>query len=221
MKIKKRLQTIGDLVPLSSYPLDIGCDHGLLSIYLVKERNFSKVFASDNKEGPLQQAKKNSKRYQVEQNIILILKDGLEAYQAPINVITISGMGGILIQKLLLAKQDILKNIKALILSPNQDVYIVRQTLMDLNFSIKEETIVKENNKFYPIILAVPKKQNYSEKDLFLGPILQTKQEKEVIEYYQILLIEKQMILKKQIPNTKKQELIQEINYLKEIVNTN
>ena len=49
MKINTRLKTIGDLVPLSSYPLDIGCDHALLSIYLVKEKGLSKTVASDNK----------------------------------------------------------------------------------------------------------------------------------------------------------------------------
>lgn len=58
MKISERLKTIGDLVPLSSYPLDIGCDHALLSIYLVTEKNFPMVAASDNKKGPLEQAKK-------------------------------------------------------------------------------------------------------------------------------------------------------------------
>ena len=59
MKINSRLKTIGDLVPLSSYPLDIGCDHALLSIYLVKEKGMKKALASDNKSGPLKKAKEN------------------------------------------------------------------------------------------------------------------------------------------------------------------
>ena len=53
MKINERLKTIGDLVPLSTYPLDVGCDHAMLSIYLIKEKGFQKVMASDNKQGPL------------------------------------------------------------------------------------------------------------------------------------------------------------------------
>ena len=36
MKINARLKKIGDLVEANSFCLDVGCDHGLLDIYLVK-----------------------------------------------------------------------------------------------------------------------------------------------------------------------------------------
>ena len=38
MKINARLKKIGDLVNANSLILDIGCDHALLDIYLIKEK---------------------------------------------------------------------------------------------------------------------------------------------------------------------------------------
>ena len=38
MKISKRLRVIGDLVKDNSFILDIGCDHALLDIYVVKNK---------------------------------------------------------------------------------------------------------------------------------------------------------------------------------------
>ena len=37
MKINARLKKIGDLVEANSFCLDVGCDHALLDIYLVKK----------------------------------------------------------------------------------------------------------------------------------------------------------------------------------------
>ena len=45
MKINDRLKKIGDLVDANSLCLDIGCDHALLDIYLVKEKNQQKAIA--------------------------------------------------------------------------------------------------------------------------------------------------------------------------------
>ena len=36
MKINERLKKIGDLVEANSVCLDVGCDHALLDIYLIK-----------------------------------------------------------------------------------------------------------------------------------------------------------------------------------------
>ena len=50
MKINERLKKVGDLVDTNSSILDIGCDHALLDIYLVKEDKIKKAVASDIKE---------------------------------------------------------------------------------------------------------------------------------------------------------------------------
>ena len=38
INISKRLETIASLVPINSKVIDIGCDHGLLDIYLYQKK---------------------------------------------------------------------------------------------------------------------------------------------------------------------------------------
>ena len=47
IKLSKRLKKIADYVSDNSSLVDIGCDHGLLDIYLVQNKNNIKVVASD------------------------------------------------------------------------------------------------------------------------------------------------------------------------------
>ena len=150
MKINNRLKVIGDLVPLSSYPLDIGCDHALLSIYLVKEKGIKKAVASDNKSGPLEKASSNVNFYNVQDKVKLIKAEGLDSYCDGINTITISGMGGLSINKILENNKKYLRknNIKAM-----------RKTGINMNdlFEKKErneieEQLILQYNKFQPTL---------------------------------------------------------------------
>lgn len=221
MKISERLKTIASLVPPSSYPLDIGCDHALLSIYLVEERNFSKVVASDNKKGPLEQAKKNASSYQVSDKIQFVLAEGLDAYQEGVDTLTISGMGGLNINRILLDHKELLKKMKTIILSPNNYSVAVRRNLVKLGYFVKEEMVVKENNLYYPIFVFERGKKFYFEKDLFLGPILKQKnKETLVLSYYQKLLQEKELLLKA-LPSSfyqKRRQTKKEIKWLKKVL---
>ena len=196
MKINNRLKTIGDLVPLSSYPLDIGCDHALLSIYLVREKNISKAVASDNKSGPLKTAKENVKFYKVEDKVELIKAEGLDSYKEGIDTITISGMGGLNINRILEDNKKYLKNINTLILSPNNYSLAVKRKLVKLGYYIDNEVLVKENNIIYEIYVFKKGRKYYSYKKLFLGPVLMLKKDNIIKEYYRDLLETKKDILK-------------------------
>ena len=220
MKINKRLKTIGDLVPLSSYPLDIGCDHALLSIYLVKERGLSKVKASDNKSGPLKKAQENVLFYKVSNKVTLTKAAGLDSYEEGIDTITISGMGGLNINKIIDDNKKYLKSINTLILSPNNYSIAVKRKLIKYGFHINNETLVKENNIIYEIIVFTKGRKYYSYKKLFLGPILMTKKDPLIEEYYYNLLKVKKTLLealpkalRNKIKVTKK-----EIKYLEEVL---
>ena len=220
MKINNRLKTIGDLVPLSSYPLDIGCDHALLSIYLVKEKGLSKVVASDNKSGPLKKAKENVDFYKVSDKVKLIEAEGLDSYTKGIDTITISGMGGLNINKILDDNKKYLKNIDTLILSPNNYSLAVKRKLIKFGYHIKDEVLVKEKNIIYEILVFKKGRKYYSYKKLFLGPILMTKKDNLTKEYYQNILDTKKSLLnalpksfRNKIRLTKK-----EIKYLEEML---
>ena len=222
MKINNRLKTIGDLVPLSSYPLDIGCDHALLSIYLVKERGLCKVVASDNKSGPLKKAKENVKYYKVKEKVELIKAEGLDSYKEGINTITISGMGGLTINKILDDNRKCLKNVDTLILSPNNYSLAVKRKMIKLGYHIDNEVLVKDNKIIYEILVFKKGRKYYSYKKLFLGPILSLKNDSLTKEYYQSILTTKKSLLKV-LPKLFRNKIIvtkKEIKYLEEILNS-
>ena len=56
-KISKRLELIASFIPDNSKVIDIGCDHGLLDIYLYQNKKNISIIASDINEQALNNAK--------------------------------------------------------------------------------------------------------------------------------------------------------------------
>ena len=73
-----------------------------------------------------------------------------------------------------------------LILQPNVGEYNLRRFLVGNGFDISKEELVFENNKFYEIIKAVrtDSKLNYSDEELFFGPILLREKSELMFEKY-------------------------------------
>ncbi len=184
MKINNRLKLVGDYVDKGSIPLDIGCDHAKLSIYLLKEKNFPFVYASDNKIGPLNQARENVNYYNLADKIELIKADGLNSLNDKIDTITVTGIGGLTINKMFLENKNKLTNIKTIILSPNNFIKEVRETINKLGYYLKDEELVEESNKLYHILVFSKGNKTYSDKELYLGPILMTKNKEIIKKYY-------------------------------------
>lgn len=63
-------------------------------------------------------------------------------------------MGGILITKILEEGKDIAKTIKKFILQPMKDSAYLRKYLIENGYKICDEELVKENQKYYEIIVA-------------------------------------------------------------------
>ncbi len=185
MKINARLKKIGDLVEANSFCLDVGCDHALLDIYLVKQNKNIKVIASDIAEGPLEQAKNNIKRERLENEIEVRLGAGLKTYQEGINTIIISGMGGRNIVGILKDSPKVLKNIDTLILSPNNYQEEVKRYCCKNGFYIENEEFVRDSRFIYQIIILKHGKQKYTKKDYFFGPVFLIKKGPLFHEYYE------------------------------------
>ena len=209
MKINDRLKLVGDYVDKGSIPLDIGCDHAKLSIYLLKEKNFPFVYASDNKIGPLNQAKENVNYYNLADKIELIKADGLNSLNDKIDTITVTGMGGLTINKMFLENKNKLTNIKTIILSPNNFIKEVRETINKLGYYLKDEELVEESNKLYHILVFSKGNKTYSDKELYLGPILMTKNNEIIKKFYKSELTNiNNLLLNNKISIDKKEKLI-------------
>ena len=218
MKINNRLKQIGDLVEANSFCLDVGCDHALLDIYLVKKNKNIKAIASDIKEGPLKNALENIKREKLEDKIELRLGNGLDTYSDDINTVIISGMGGRNIIGILKNNLKITKKIDTFIISPNNYQEDVKRFLTKNKFYIENEVLVKDSKYIYQIIVFKKGKKKYSKKDYFFGPKLLEKKGKLFKEYYTKELKSRE-ILTNLLPKNfrlKKHQLKKEIELIKE-----
>ena len=73
MKISKRLKSLAGLITIDDKVADIGCDHALLDIYMVKNNITEKVFIADVSENALENGIKNVKKYHLEDKITAIV----------------------------------------------------------------------------------------------------------------------------------------------------
>ena len=185
MKMNARLQKIGDLVEANSFCLDVGCDHALLDIYLVRKNKNIKAIASDIAEGPVEQAKKNIEKENLENEIEVRLGPGLKTYSKEVNTVIISGMGGRTIIGICKDDPKVLKKIDTLIISPNNYQEDVKKYLCKNGFYIENEEFVKDKKFIYQIIIFKRGKKKYTKKDYFFGPVFLVKKGPLFREYYE------------------------------------
>ena len=195
MKINDRLKKIGDLVEANSFCLDVGCDHALLDIYLVKKDKNIKAIASDVAEGPVDSAKQNIKRERLENKIEVRLGDGLDTYSDEVNTIIISGMGGRNMIGIFKRHLEVLKKVDTIILSPNNYQIDVKKFLVSNGFYIENEEFVKDKKFIYQIIVFKKGKKHYTRKEFFFGPIYLEKKGKLFEEYYKRELMSRKILL--------------------------
>ena len=221
MKINDRLKAIGDLVEANSFCLDVGCDHALLDIYLVKKKKNIKCIASDIAEGPIEAAKKNIKREKLENEIEVRLGDGLDTYSDDVNTVIISGMGGRSIIGILKYKMNIVKKIDTFILSPNNYQIDVKKFLCKNGFYIDDEVLVKEKKFIYQILVFKKGKRHYTKRDYFFGPVLLQKKGSLFNDYYSRELKSREILLNLLPKNYRYKKFItrKEIKMIKEELN--
>lgn len=154
--LSKRLAASAAFVTKGSRVADVGCDHAYTSIYLVQSGTARSCIAMDIKEGPLSKAKENIRRYGCGEQIETRLSDGLlKLLPGEADTILISGMGGILIQKILAESAETVAGVKELILQPQSEQEGVRRFLHGIGFEIAGETMLCEDGKYYVSMYAV------------------------------------------------------------------
>ena len=185
MKINARLKKIGDLVEANSFCLDVGCDHALLDIYLVRQNKNIRAVASDVKEEPVLQAKKNIRQEKLEDVIEVRLGDGLSTYTKDIDTIIISGMGGRNIISICKNDMKNFKMVSTYIVSPNNYQEDVKRFFVKNGYYIANEEFVKDKRFIYQIIILKKGKKKYTKKEFFFGPVFLLKKGPLFREYYE------------------------------------
>ncbi len=173
--IGSRLLMAASFIDNGDIVCDVGCDHGKLSLYLIKEEKAKKIFATDINKLPLQKAIELFKINNLSDKAEFYLTDGLTDIKntKDISHIVIAGLGGNTMADVISAA-DFIKNQKTkLVLLPAQNAVKIREYLYKNGFKIIKEETVSENNKFYSCILSEYSKEikNPSVYDIFIGEI--------------------------------------------------
>ena len=167
-----RLSSLTKFVNYNDKIIDIGCDHALLDIFLVKSDLVKSIIASDINVQALNSGIKNIENEGLSDKISARLGDGLNVLTDKDNIDTviISGMGTNTIMGIL--NNDHLKDINKLIIQSNNDHTMLRKYVTKLGFFIKNEEYFQDNKKNYINIVFVRGNKKYSKLDLTYGPIL-------------------------------------------------
>lgn len=188
MKLSKRLKAICDLIPQNSEVIDVGADHALTDIYLIKYKN-CKCLATDISEKALEGAKRNAKKYKV--HLSTLVTNGLNNINVKNEIIIISGMGTHTIEKILNKKIT-----NDIIIGSHTDIPSIRRFMYKKGYHIKKEIAIYE--KHYYVIsyyeYGKTKKIDFIVSPFLINNIPYMKKE---LKYYQMKYQNEKQIIKK------------------------
>lgn len=204
MKLSHRLETILEMVPDGTEAADrrdlsrgmtvadIGCDHGFVSIRLVQDGKAAKVLAMDVRKGPLDRARQHIQEWNLEDRIEVRLSDGLEKLEPEeADGVVIAGMGGDLMLRILEKGAHVRGSVLWWVLSPQSELADFRHGLEILGLRICEERMLKEDGKYYTVMLVRPGRMHYAHEYEY--------------RYGAGLLAEKSLVLKEWLEKEKRQ----------------
>lgn len=153
LPISKRLLCCAAMVPSGSRVADIGTDHGYLGIYLLQNGISPHVIACDLRKGPLDNARKNARLFEVDGSMAFRLSDGLaEISPEEIDCAVLAGMGGDLILKILSQCDWRKKDGLTFVLQPQSAGNVLRRWLCEEGFEILRETPVWDGSFLYTVM---------------------------------------------------------------------
>lgn len=148
--LSERLKSLADMVTPGSRVADVGCDHGFLSIYLIRQGISPNVLAMDVRRGPLSAAQEHIAEYGLEDYIETRLSDGLVSYNdGEADSLVCAGMGGRLMIKILTESEEKAKGMRELVLQPQSELPLFRRFLRSEGYRTLDENILCEEGKYY------------------------------------------------------------------------
>lgn len=153
IRLDARLSAVAEQVRSGVTLYDVGTDHAYLPVYLVKQGIIPRAVASDVAEGPLASAKETVAMAGLSDRIETVLSDGLRNVTLlPPCDMTIAGMGGDLMIRILSDKPEVKRGDIRLILQPMTKQEHLRRYLSENGFAIETELVVEEG-KLYEILV--------------------------------------------------------------------
>ena len=148
--LSKRLKGLTEMVTQGNRVVDVGCDHGFVSIYLIQKGISPSVLAMDVRKGPLSRAQEHVAESELSEYIETRLSDGLLEYrEGEADSLICAGMGGRLMMKILTESREKARGLKELILQPQSELPAFRRFLRMEGYRLLDENIIWEEGKYY------------------------------------------------------------------------
>lgn len=213
MKLSRRLEKALEYTKGFYCLRDVGCDHAYFPIEAVSRGYVEKSIASDNKVFPYESALKNVEEASLTSKIQVKLLNGLDELSPHQDLVSILGMGGILIREIL--SEANLTDVRRLIMSPNSDAFILREFLEQNGWNIISEEFIKDHQKYYQIIISEKGDMKLSSLEKRFGPLNLKQKNEDFVEYINKQIDKFELALSK-VSNEKSSLLEDEIRALKE-----
>lgn len=160
-----RIDAIYSFIDLKDRVVDVGCDQAKLGILLAKRNQ--KSIASDISPKVIERASLDIRKLGLDNLIDLRVSNGLQNIkEKEADTLVLSGMGTHTILEIL--NNTKLRFNKIITISNNYHD-ILRDKMNELNYKVDKELIIKENNKYYNLILFTKGIKKYTKKELVLG----------------------------------------------------
>lgn len=218
-----RLERVAAHMPAGARLADIGSDHGYLPVALMRRGAIAAAVAGEVAQTPFHAAVRTVRDNGLEQQITVRQANGLAAIEAAdeITAISICGMGGETIRDILESGKARLSGRERLILQPNGGEQPLRQWLMENNYRILCEELLRENGFYYEIIVAERAGPVlYTAEELYFGPLQMQARSPVFLGKWQRMLLEKQKVLasfaraRQAVPEDKMQEIDQQARWI-------
>lgn len=188
MRLKGRLLSVAEMVPPSRCVVDVGTDHGKLPVWLVKRGIAESAIVTDISAASLKKAEALIRAHGLEDMIEARVGDGLSViHPGEADTVIIAGVGGVLIRDILKSAPQVTSTVKTFVLQPMKSQGLLRKWLVDNGYAIVDESLAREKDKFYEVMVVQQGKQHIHHDVYYdIGYMLIKKQHpllKEFIEY--------------------------------------
>ena len=225
--LSMRLERVAAHMPAGARLADIGSDHGYLPVALMRRGAIAAAVAGEVAQTPFHAAIRTVRDNGLEQQITVRQANGLAAIEAAdeITAISICGMGGETIRDILESGKARLSGRERLILQPNGGEQPLRQWLMENNYRILCEELLRENGFYYEIIVAERAGPVlYTAEELYFGPLQMQARSPVFLGKWQRMLLQKQKVLtsfdqaRQAVPEDKVQEIARQARWITQLL---